>query len=90
MPVRPVGLRILIERTERSDKTKSGIFIAAGDNSEQPNQGKVLGLGRQCTDEIKVGEQIAYARFSPTGMDHGGKSLLFVMERDVLGVIDDA
>ena len=88
MPVRPVGERVLIKKTERISKTLTGLFVAEGDNSEQPNQGKVLGKGRKVSEEVNVGDQIVYTRYMGSGMVVDGEELVFIAERDILGILE--
>ena len=39
--------------------------------------------------DIKVGDSILYTKFGGTELEHNGKELIVLAEKDVIAVIDD-
>ena len=91
----PTSDRVIISKTEREEKTKSGIIIASS-VSEQSikgnfNTGKIVSISPelQKDNEIKIGDNVMYAIGSGISFDYNGKEHLimrigeiFMIDRD--------
>ncbi len=91
--LKPLADRVLIEVQEEETKTKGGILLP--DTAQKKSQkGKVLAVGagkiadngQRIPMEVKVGDEVLFAKYSGTDIDENGKHLLLITERDILGV----
>ena len=95
MNVKPLEDRIVVEPSEAETTTSSGLVIP-DTAKEKPQQGKVLAVGPgRTTDEgkvvamaVKVGDTVLYSKYGGTEVTIGGKDLLILAGRDVLGIIE--
>jgi chaperonin GroES len=95
MKVRPLHDRILVERVEEEEKTKSGIFIPDS-AKEKPQKGKVIAVGAGKINEkgervkldIKEGDSILFQKYGGDEIKVDGKELMIMREEDVLAVIE--
>ncbi len=95
MKVKPLQDRILVERLQEEEKTKSGLFIPDA-AKEKPMQGKVIatGSGRTSEDgkkipmEIKEGDLFLFAKYSGNEIKVDDKEYLIMKEDDVLAIIE--
>lgn len=86
MKFQPLGKRVLIEREEESNKTASGIIIPDNASKEKPSTGKIVEVGTEC-DCVKVGDKVAFAKYSGSELTLGDKKYLILNLEDVLGII---
>lgn len=91
--LKPLADRVLIEVKEEETKTKGGILLP--DTAQKKSQrGVVLAVGKgKFTDagaripmEVKVGDEVLFAKYSGTDIEEGGKHMLLITERDILGI----
>jgi chaperonin GroES len=95
MKVKPLQDRILVERLQEEEKTKSGLFIPDA-AKEKPMQGKVIatGNGRTSEDgkkiplEVKEGDLVLFAKYSGNEIKVDDKEYLIMKEDDVLAIIE--
>lgn len=83
--LKPLGHKIVVERTQAVDKTAGGIVIP-DTAKEKPEQGKVVAVGKD-VEEIKVGDVIIFGNFAATEVKVDGKEYLVVREKEVFAVI---
>ena len=94
--LKPLADHVVVEVVEVEEKTASGIFLPDTATKEKPQQGKVLAVGTgKYTDngilikpEVKVGDEVIFAKYSGTPVKHEGKEYLLLNERDLLAVIE--
>ncbi len=95
MKVKPLQDRILVERLQEEEKTKSGLFIPDA-AKEKPMQGKVIavGSGRTSEDgkkiplEVKEGDLVLFAKYSGNEIKVDDEEYLIMKEDDVLAIIE--
>ena len=95
MKVKPLQDRILVERLQEEEKTKSGLFIPDA-AKEKPMQAKVIatGNGRTSEDgkkiplEVKEGDLVLFAKYSGNEIKVDDKEYLIMKEDDVLAIIE--
>jgi chaperonin GroES len=94
MNFQPLHDRVLVERLEEENKTKSGIIIP-DTAKEKPMEGKVVAIGSGIKDDkgnvspldVKVGNKILFAKWGGTEVKLDGKEYLIMKESDILGII---
>ena len=91
MAFKPLGLRVLVERTEEENKTASGIIIP--DNAkEKPLTAKIIAVSNEVADDellgLKEGQTVLFAKYSGTEVTFNGKDYLVLNTDDVLGIIE--
>lgn len=92
--LKPLGNRLVVEPIEQEERTAAGIVLPET-AKEKPQKGVVIAAGpgarnesgeRQAMD-VKVGDQVLYAKYGGTEIKMDGKTLLILREDDVLAVI---
>lgn len=83
--LKPLGHKVVVERTQAVDKTAGGIVIP-DTAKEKPEQGKVVAVGKD-VEEIKVSDVIIFGNFAATEVKVDGKEYLIVREKEVFAVI---
>ena len=89
MSFRPIGLRVLVERTEEENKTESGIIIP--DNAkEKPLTAKIVAVSKEVAEDellgLKEGQIVYFAKYSGTELSINGKDYLVLNSDDILGI----
>tara|TARA_B100000131_G_scaffold189700_1_gene182507 strand:- start:167 stop:421 length:255 start_codon:yes stop_codon:yes gene_type:complete len=82
--IKPLGDRVVVEPTEQQEKTESGIILP-DTAQEKPQEGKVLAVG-DC-ETIKKDDVVLYPKYSGTEINHKGKDVLIISEKEVLAVV---
>ena len=83
--IKPLGERIVVKVSESDLKTASGKpqqgeVLAVG-------SGKVLESGQVAPMEIKVGDQVLFAKYSGSEVKVDDQNLLIIRQSDVLAVL---
>ena len=94
--LRPLNDRIIIELVEKEERTASGIFLPDTAAKEKPQTGVVIAVGpgklnekgERVVVDVKVGDEIVFAKYSGAEFNHEGKKYLILAEHDVLAVIE--
>lgn len=92
--LKPLGDRLVIKPAGREEMTASGIVLP-DTAKEKPQRGTVLacGEGRRDDDgdriplDVKVGDQVLFAKYAGTEFKLDDQDLLILAEKDVLAVI---
>lgn len=85
MKLQPLADRIVIKKIEAESKSAAGILLPDS-AKEQPQSGQVLAVGKD-VQEVKVGDQVLYAKYGPAEVKVEGEELLIVKEEDILAVV---
>lgn len=95
--VRPLADRVLVEPVEEEEVTFAGGKLVLPETAkEKPQKGVVLAVGPGRKDdegkvipmEVKVGDQVLYAKYAGTEIKIEGKKYLILKESDILAVIE--
>lgn len=94
--LKPLYDHIVVEVVTKEEKTASGIFLPDTAAKEKPQTGKVIAVGTgkvtengtRIAPEVKVGEEVVFAKYSGTEVKLDGKEYLILSERDILAVIE--
>ena len=87
--IRPLADRVLIEPKEAETKTAGGLYIP-DTAKEKPQQGKVVAAGPGKKDEpmeVKVGDEVLYAKYAGTEVTVDDKKYLIVKQSDILAIL---
>lgn len=85
--IRPLGDRVLIELVEQEETTASGIVLPDS-AKEKPQEGKVIAVGKDAEDDIKVDDRVIYSKYAGTEVEYDGKEYLILGKMDILAVIE--
>jgi chaperonin GroES len=85
MNFRPIGKRVLVQRTKAEEKTASGIILVDS-AKEKPNQAEVKAIGSEIT-EIKVGDTIVFEQYRGTEFTLDGVDYLVLEIENIIGVM---
>lgn len=85
MNFKPLGKRVLVQRTEVEEKTASGIILVDS-AKEKPNTAKVIAIGSEVT-ELKEGDTIVFEQFRGTELSLEGEDYLVLDIENVIGVM---
>lgn len=85
MNFKPLGKRVLVERTEVEEKTASGIILVDS-AKEKPNTAVVKAVGSEVT-ELKEGDTIVFEQFRGTEFTLNGEDFLVLEIENIIGVM---
>lgn len=94
MSIQPLFDRVLVRRKEASKTTASGLILPDS-AMEKLNQGTIVAVGTgyvndngtTSTLQVKVGDLVAFGKFSGNTITVDGEELLILNEKDLLGII---
>ena len=92
--LRPLGDRVLVKPIGREETTKSGIVLP-DTAKEKPQRGTVVAVGAGRLDDdgdrilvdLKVGEEVLFAKYAGTEFKLEEEEFLILAEKDILAVI---
>ncbi|MBR2390946.1 MAG: co-chaperone GroES [Clostridia bacterium] len=95
MKFQPLFDRVVIKNLEKSNKTKSGIFIPESVGDE-PVYGEVLAIGDgDCFDgnksemAVSVNDKVLYNKYGATPFKIEGEEFVVLRQSDILGVFKE-
>ncbi len=94
--LKPLAGYVVIETIVQEEKTASGIYLPDTASKEKPQTGVILAVGKGITldngnvvePEVKVGNQVVFAKYVGTELTLDGKKYLILKEKDILAVIE--
>lgn len=81
----PLGKRVLIERTEESNTTASGIIIP-DTAKEKPFHGKVIAVSSE-VETVKEKDTVVFSKYSGAELTIEGSTYLVLEVDDILGIM---
>ncbi len=91
--LKPLGNRVIIEKKEQEQTTKSGIVLtdSAKEKSNEGviiavGQGRLLDNGTQVAPQVSEGDTIVF--HAGTEVKRGDKTYLILNEEDILAIIE--
>src|SRR5688572_26550365 len=89
--LQPLGDRVVVKPAGREEMTKSGIVLP-DTAKEKPQRGSIIavGMGRRDDDgdriemDVKVGDQVLFAKYAGTEFKLEDEELLILAEKDIL------
>ena len=90
----PLGDRVVVQPLGREETTKSGIVLP-DTAKEKPQRGKVVATGpgkllesgERGAMDVKVGDDVFYAKYSGTTVEINGDEFVILRESDVLAIL---
>jgi len=94
--IRPLGDRIVVKPAEREEMTRSGIVLP-DTAKEKPQRGTVIAAGKGRKDDdgdriemdVKVGDEVLFAKYAGTEFRLEEEDLLILSEKDILAVVSE-
>ncbi len=93
--LKPLADHVVVEPVIKEEKTEFGIYLPDTASKEKPVQGLVVAVGRGKYEngvlvqpEVKVGDEVIFAKYCGAEVKHDGKDYLILSERDLLAVIE--
>ena len=94
LTLRPLADRVVVKPLDREEMTKSGIMLP-DTAKEKPIRGTVVAAGEGRRDEdgdripldVRVGDQILFAKYGGTEFKLEDDELLILSEKDILAVV---
>jgi chaperonin GroES len=96
MKVKPLGDKLIVQRSVAADRTDSGIFLPES-AKDKPREGKIMAVGNgnlnRDTGEylpftVKKGDRVIFSSYAGTEIKIEGAEYLIMTEDDILGTID--
>ncbi len=92
--IRPLGDRVLVQRTEAEEKTAGGILLPES-AKEKPKEGKIISLGEgklldngdRSTFNVKNGDRVLFTSYAGTEVKYDGEEYLIMREDDILAIL---
>ncbi len=85
MSFKPLGKRVLVQRTEVEEKTASGIILVDS-AKEKPNTAVVKAVSSEVT-ELKEGDTVVFEQFRGTELSLEGEDYLVLDLENIIGVM---
>ena len=94
--LRPLADRVVVKPAGREETTASGIVLP-DTAKEKPQRGTVIAAGKGRRDDdgdrieldVKVGDEVLFAKYAGTEFKLDGEELLIIAEKDILAVIQN-
>jgi chaperonin GroES len=83
MKLQPMHGRVLVERLEAKDMTQGGIYIP-DTAKEKLQEGEIIAVAKDATDEVAVGDHVIYKEFAGTEVKVEGKDYILLTDDDLL------
>jgi len=83
--LKPLGKRVLVQRTQAEEKTASGIILVDS-AKEKPNTAVVKAIGSEVT-ELKEGDSVVFEQFRGTEFTFDGEDYLVLDIENIIGVM---
>ena len=83
MKLQPINGRILVKPFEAKEKTSGGIYLP--DTAKgKIQEGEVIAVAEDATDEVAVGDHIIYKEFAGIEVKLEGEDYILLTEEDLL------
>ncbi|CAC6925423.1 TPA: co-chaperone GroES [Staphylococcus aureus] len=93
--LKPIGNRVIIEKKEQEQTTKSGIVLTDS-AKEKSNEGVIVAVGTgrllndgtRVTPEVKEEDRVVFQQYAGTEVKRDNETYLVLNEEDILAVIE--
>ena len=94
--LQPLGDRVVVKPAGREETTKSGIVLP-DTAKEKPQRGSIVAVGEGRRDDdgdripldVKVGDEVLFAKYAGTEFKLEDEELLILSEKDILAVVSE-
>ena len=94
MSIKPLGDRVVINRLEAEETTKSGIIVT-GTAKERPQEAEVVAVGpgaivdgKRTEMEVKIGDKVLYSKYAGTEVKFEGEEYTILRQDDILAIVE--
>lgn len=88
MELRPIGERVVLQKVEVENKTKSGIILP-DEAKEHPKYAEVVAIGDKVdTSTIKKGSKVVYKQYSGTEIELDGQEFIVIDLENILAIVE--
>ena len=92
--IKPLNDRVVVKVLAEEERTRGGIVLP-DTAKEKPQKGEVIAVGPGATREdgtrtpldVKVGDQVLFAKYAGTEIKLEGEEYLILRESDILAVV---
>ena len=93
--LQPLGDRVVVKPAGKEEMTKSGIVLP-DTAKEKPQRGTIIAAGKGRRDDdgdriemdVKVGDEVLFAKYAGTEFKLEDEELLVLSEKDILAVVE--
>jgi len=89
MKLQPVNGRIVVKPSEAKEKTPGGIYLP-DTAKEKLQEGEIIAVAEDATDEVAVGDHVIYKQFGGTEVKIEGEDYILLTEDDLLAKYEAA
>lgn len=83
MKIIPINGRILLMPSGPAEKTAGGIHLPES-SQEKPQEGEVVAVSKDATEEVAVGDRVIYKQFSGTEVSLEDEDYILLTSDDLL------
>ena len=83
MKIIPINGQILVKPSKAAEKTTGGIYLPES-GQEKPQEGEIIAVADDATEEIAVGDRVVYKKFSGTEVALEDKKYILLTADDLL------
>lgn len=94
MKLRPLGDRVIIQKVEAEETTKSGIVLP-GTAKEKPQMAEVVAVGpggnvdgKEIKMEVKLGDKVIFSKYSGNEVKIDGVEYTILKQEDILAIVE--
>lgn len=94
MKIRPLADRVVIQKLDAEEKTKSGIVLT-GSAKERPAEALVVAVGpgavidgKRVEMDVKVGDKILHSKYAGNEVKLDGEEYVILREEDILAIVE--
>lgn len=94
--LKPLADYVVVKVIEQEERTASGLYLPDTAKKEKPSSGFVLAVGpgkvydggNRVPVDVKVGDQVFFAKFCGQNVTLDGQEYLLISERDIYAVVE--
>jgi len=83
MKMHPINAHVLVKPLEGATTTPGGIHLP-GTAKEKQNEGEVIAVAEDATEEVALGDRVIYKAFSGTEVAVEGEKYILLSSEDLL------
>jgi chaperonin GroES len=81
--MRPINGKVVVKPLKSEEKSPGGIYIP-DTAKESLNEGEVVAVAKDATDEVAVGDRVVYKGFGGSEIEMDGVKYILLTEDDIL------
>ena len=86
MSLLAIGNRVIVEKPETVNVTKSGIVLPGANNNTLKAKGTIISIGKDCTFNLNLGDVVYFGRYGGLEINHMDKEYVSLPETEILAV----